>query len=708
MIRAASCTALLSLMLSAPSLADDSISDVYKLDLRQLMDLKVVVAASGYEQKIKNAPASVTVIEAQEWQARGAKNLTEALSGVAGVQPIMNQVGPTTELFAIRGLVGSFGQQVKIMVDGRPINRIYDSAPGFGFRMGLDGFKRIEVIRSSGSATYGADAFAGIINLVSYGKGELQDKLVARAGSFNSKHVSVDKSYQSGDIYLALSASYGESDGDKSRIVKSDLQTTFDQLFGSNASLAPAVFPSSYKSAKVNARVDWRALSARYFTNQNVSYDFGSGTAQALDRRGEGASRVHLVNVDYDLSRVVDTDLAVSYFHKYVDSKVYFYIFPPGTRLPINSAGNIDFVDGGTPTHFIDGYIGAPYVSSRTNRVELTHQFKASQSHQIRWQVGYEHQDFTPQERKNFGLGVIDGSETQVSGQLSDVTGTPFAFMQDRTRNFSFISLLDEWHVSRNFDLNLGIRYDDYSDFGSVVNYRLGAVWEVAKDLRIKGYTGTAFRAPSLNELYVSNNPAAIGNANLGSEEITTNEINLSYQLEQTWWFNFSLYKFKAEDLIEFVPDVASGNSYAQNVAKIDGQGAEFEVTWKPSEQLKVSANFSLLDSENVSGEKTPNMAEQMASLNVHYQATDKLAANLSLQAVNDRPRRASDNRNPVEDYVWVNAKISYQELFEQVDLGLTVNNLLDEDAVQPSSGSIPDDYPMEGRSVHAEVNVTF
>lgn len=140
---------------------------LFELSLEELLQIKVVTAASGYEQKLADAPGSVTVITKHEWQAAGARALEDVLDMVPGVHISKTTTGLVANKAVIRGISGTFGQQVLVLIDGVPIKYRQDSGQTVGSRIALAGFERVEVVRSPGSAIYGADAVGGVINLVS-------------------------------------------------------------------------------------------------------------------------------------------------------------------------------------------------------------------------------------------------------------------------------------------------------------------------------------------------------------------------------------------------------------------------------------------------------------------------------------------------------------------------------------------------------------
>src|SRR5690606_6385884 len=125
----------------------------------------VVVTAGGFEQALRDAPASVTVVTAEDLQKGAFRNLTDALSEVQGVSVsgIANERDIT-----IRGLPGTY---TLILVDGRR-QGTRESRPNgsSGYEQSLipplAAIERIEIVRGPMSSLYGSDAMGGVINII--------------------------------------------------------------------------------------------------------------------------------------------------------------------------------------------------------------------------------------------------------------------------------------------------------------------------------------------------------------------------------------------------------------------------------------------------------------------------------------------------------------------------------------------------------------
>ncbi|WKU19705.1 TonB-dependent receptor plug domain-containing protein [Advenella alkanexedens] len=126
----------------------------------------LVVTASGMEQSVKDAPASLTVITQDEIRKNGYTSAAEAISKVEGVYMVGGDANSRD--IAIRGLPGEY---TLIMVDGKRQNTRETMNRGTGgvqyaFMPPLSAIERIEVVRGPMSSLYGSDAMGGVVNII--------------------------------------------------------------------------------------------------------------------------------------------------------------------------------------------------------------------------------------------------------------------------------------------------------------------------------------------------------------------------------------------------------------------------------------------------------------------------------------------------------------------------------------------------------------
>lgn len=688
--------------------AEQADFSLYNLTLKELMEVSVITAASGFEQSLNRAPSNATVITREQWQAKGAYTLAQALESVAGLHITDPQVNFIHTVFMIRGLAGTQGEQVKLLIDGQPLEYMQSAGNPLGFNMPINMFERIEVIKGPGSAVYGADAFAGVINLVS--SKEKQPAMTAALGNFDTYALSLNNSFKGEEYELYFAMDYVTTNDDPGRRVNSDLQSVLDGILSTNASNAPGAIDEHYDVMSLMGKWRWQDLSLHYHTWRNFDLGIAGGVAQALDNKGSAESHHDRLTLNWDLAGLVGSGkLDASFSYAKQKNISFLYVFPQGAVLPIGADGNVQFSDPVGVTAFPDGLIGTPSNRGRTYTSQLT-RLNQYGDHNVRWQLGFEYQDFQVFERKNFGPGVLDGTQSQVDGSLTDVTGTRFIYMPNKSRHFYYVSLLDEWDVSENTILSLGLRHDHYSDFGSTTNPRVSLIHQLQQSLSANFFIGTAFRAPSYADLYMRNNPVVLGNPDLKPEGIRTAEIGLGfdYWVNDNFLLSVDLFDYDADDLIDLVYDPELNYEVSQNVGVQKGQGGELSINWKPQKDMSINFNYAYIHSVDGQGREIAGVPATMWYLDFHYRFESQWRIFLDAKWIKDRQRYSSDLREPLKDYYRVNSNISYTGLMPGVTLSLTMRNLFDHDAREPSDGSIAEDYPQPGRHWMFTVDYQF
>ncbi len=150
--------------------------------------VRTVYSASMRTQTLAEAPASVTIITADEIQKYGYRTLADILKSVRGFYVSYDR---NYDYLGIRGFsrTGDYNSRVLLMVDGHRINdNVYDSAAiGTEFILDVDLIDRVEIVRGPASALYGSNAFFGVINVITRSGAQLKGgEVAAGAGSFYS------------------------------------------------------------------------------------------------------------------------------------------------------------------------------------------------------------------------------------------------------------------------------------------------------------------------------------------------------------------------------------------------------------------------------------------------------------------------------------------------------------------------------------------
>lgn len=678
--------------------------DIFNLSLAELGQVQISIA-TGNSTALDKAPATASVIYAAEIEAMGARTLDDILETVPGMHISLSGLSRLDSVESVRGIHTGFNPQVLLMLNGVPVQYSTQGGRPTLFRMPVTSIDRVEVIRGPGSAIYGADAYAGVVNVITKDAASIaHTQLGMRKGSFNSRDMWLQTATEWNGIGIAFNTAYQETDGDKSRQVSSDLQSSLDSILGTHASRAPGALSTRYQVIDSHLALSSEQLQINLWNWVSTDAGVGAGAAQALDPDGRDDSNLLMGDATYHLnkdSEIWANSFRLSYMH--YEESAEFTLLPAGTVVPIGRDGNVDFVQPAGVVAFPDGLKGNPGGVNKDGQFNFISIYTGLDAQRIRFAVGFRQQSLDAHESKNFGPGVLDilPLPSVVDGTLTHVTNTPYVFLPDSSRKVRYVSLQDEWQVNTDVNVTAGVRYDDYSDVGNTTNPRIAIVWATHEKLTTKLLYGEAFRSPSFSELYFKNNPVSLGQTGLAPESIRSRELSFNYRPLQNLQTTLTVFNYQAKNMIDFVPDTNSTTKTAQNINAQDGKGIELEVNWKPSKQLQFSTSYSQQDAVNAETHAAiPDAPGRQIKTHINWLMATDWSLNSQLYWVSDRERAAGDLRPPIADYTLLNFTLLRKNILPHLGLSLAIRNAANSDAREPSGGAIKDDYPLESRSV--------
>lgn len=690
---------------SSSNASEQKNDQLMSMSLAELLNVSVYVA-SGLKQSASSAPATVSVVTEPQWRAMGARNLVDVMKTIPGIYIGMSKNTFGSNVYNIRGLQQGFNAPLLILIDGIPLRANSGGSSIFNFRKSLAGIQQIEVIRGTGSALYGADSYSGVINLVTKQGDQSGSTAGLNFGSHALTEGWVEANFEWQNIAVNLALDWQKSDHDN-RKVEQDQQSILDAIFGTQASLAPGFIDNNYNSQDVllNASTDNWQFQFWHFRNDS---GVGPGAAQALDPKGYVKNELTSMTMQFDVAENLPGKSTFLAAFQNEDMINFYNLFPAGAVLPIGADGNLDFATPLIMTQFTEGYIGKPGLNIVNYRIELTNHSNPFPEHTLRLQVGAEYRDIDLVEFKNFGPSILDGTQSIVNGQLTDVNNTPAIYGRDTKEHFVFISLQEEWQVNDSLTALLGVRMDDYEAFGTTTNPRFSLNWQATDKLHTKLVFGSAYRAPTPNERYFRNNPVAIGNQHLRPETIKSWEWSAAYQWRDNLHTNITLFDYQAKNFIEYVLEPQSGNSVAQNIGQQDGRGLEAELYWQVASNIRLEANYTAMQLKDQQGQDIPEVAKKLAYMALNWSFTDEWLVHVSVKHIAGRERAVTDLRPALEDNTVMNVHLSKKHLFPDTELALKVTNLLNHQGRQPSTGAIVDDYPIAGRQFTLMLRYAF
>jgi outer membrane receptor for ferrienterochelin and colicins len=599
-----------------------------------------VVSASGFEQKITEAPASISVISREELQQKRYNNLAQALGDVEGID-IGQGTGKTGGLnISIRGMPS---QYTLILIDGRRQNAAGNVTPnGFNetstsFMPPLSAIERIEVIRGPMSTLYGSDAMGGVINIIT--------RKVAKewTGSLTQ-----DYTYQEdrdfGDTRnTSIYASGPLVDG----LLGLQLRGSLFDREASDLSYGNGIEVSKRGPSPVEGRT--HNLGARLSLTPHEDHDFGLDVERG--RQVYNNDECQLGSLDGQNQEC--TASAATRANGYADELRF-----EREQITLTHTGRLGF-----------GTLESSLMHNTTETIGRTIPGTVGIPTAVPGAIGG-----APRELETTNL-VLDTKLVAPVGEshIATVGGQWWkAEMDDGIAQTTFeqktwaVFAEDEWRLREDLALTLGARYDDHEAFGGHVSPRAYLVWNTSENWTMKGGVSRGYRTPDLNELHSGVNGATrqgqvitIGNPDLEPETTTSTEFGVYFDSLAGFNANATLFhnKFKDKiasgDPIQITgrPGIPDG-SYAQqiNIDEAVTQGLELAASWTFAPAWTLSANYTYTDSEQKSGdnkgEPLTNTPEHLANAKLNWQTTDRLNLWLKSEYRGERARFTSSYEN--------------------------------------------------------------
>jgi outer membrane receptor protein involved in Fe transport len=543
---------------SSVSAAQQPTTDGLLLD--SLLNTRISTV-SKYAQTTAEAPASVTIVSADEIREFGYRNLNEVLESVRGIyfSNDHNYAYVGTRGF---GRPTDYNNRILVLVDGHTLNEhVWGSAPvGADLTVNLSAVERIEVVRGPGSVLYGTSAMFAVINIVTKTGTQLDGVVVSgRVGSGGRREGAFAAGHAIGALgSVAFSSLVTHSDG-------------FDQYY-------PEYDAPATNNGVVRGR-DWdnglSGLGSLVLGDVTARAGFVShtkGVPTGAYGTTFGDSRSKTVDESLWAEIAVRRDLSATHhvlFRAYADRYKYRGGYP--------SVDDPDYTDSGASTS--EGVEGN-FIWDPTSRARFT--FGSEFLHVGR--ASY---------KELFAGGVV----------VSD----------DAPLNVSSLFVQSDLEISSMISAVAGVRVDKRSRFDAALTPRLALVTRPDSRTTLKLLYGEAFRAPSAAEADLTTS-LYTENPGLRPERIRTLELDLQRRVTQPLLIGVSLYHYAVRDLIDQVADV--DNIEFRNVASATGRGLEMQVDLVPGGPFSTRATYTVQRTrDGTTGERLTNSPQQVATI---------------------------------------------------------------------------------------------
>jgi outer membrane cobalamin receptor len=635
-----------------------------------------LVIATRHETPVRKAPAIATVITAKEIRNMGARNLLDILRKVPGVGISIHDLS-VYHAIEIRGVRTTWSEKVLFMIDGHRLNTEFEGSSITTFLyMSADAIKRVEVIRGPGSALYGANAFVGVINVVTKKPEDINGlQVTAGGGSFDTQHYSLLFGHSGQDLKLSGYFDYLKTDGPKSFIEQ-------DAAGNSGDTAEPQEKPDIgmyFKYGDITVK-------GGYLKNRRGPY---IGAAFALNDESAQKWEQYYIDIIYDRKITDHIDINARLFGDYFEGDPYWELFPEG-YLGI----------------YTDGLIGNPKGRERTLGAKIATNYSLSPHLLTAGGMFQNSKLYDTTHISNF-----DPNTFAPLGSLQDITDWG-NFIKNADRDIWAVYIQDIWNINENVSLTAGVRHDHYSDVGGTTNPRAGLVWEFMKDTSVKLLYGSAFRAPTFTDLYQTHNPSFVGDPDIKPEKIRTYEAGLERRFLENYTARLNYFHNDIKDLIghnEDAPQPEVPKQENRGDAKVDGIEAELLFDFGHDNYGYVNYSYQHpVDRET--GWRMPDVPSQRAHAGINFAVWKYLNTNISVSWIGKRYRDDRDTRDDLPDETLADLTLIAKNFYRTLEIRGSVYNLFDEYYLDPSPypGQVPNDYPTNKRMFLLEARYTF
>jgi len=444
-----------------------SLDELFELSLEDLLKIKVTTSTK-HDETLLSVPSAVTIVQADEIRRYGVRYLHQLMKFVPGYQTYRVDSSAVGYVVSNRGRRSGSGGQLLILMNGMRLNE--DMSGGAIARsqlFGLDNVERVEFIRGPGSSLYGSNAFMGVINIIT----ERAKELKAEIGSHQRQSTSAQWYWSGVDAEFRIHLRSEDDKGEQLGIYDPD---------PSVATEISSRDPYRWRTLHISAVVGDFSLQA-YGSETHVGEFYAEGIASTLNER---TPKDYFLELQYKRELMTDWGVSARLFAS--DRNLDF-------KTVLNKSADL-------------GIFGISDMS------ELGAEFSVY---------------FDNQQGKKAIVGMefrqpdVEDTEACLFGPINS------CFNQSEESHRTIRALYGQYQQQFNpqWEGIIGLRYDDYSDFGGNISPRLGLIYHLNRRNTFKLLYGQAFRPPSRIEADIENNPVYGGNPDLQPEIAATTEL---------------------------------------------------------------------------------------------------------------------------------------------------------------------------------------
>ena len=638
---------------------------------------EIVVSALKRPRTVLKSPAIMSVITAKQIKQMGFRTLIDVLRMVPGFYISMDETGERE--VAVRGVLDDASQKIKVLIDGHSINDVWRGGAMWNFDdLPVENIKRIEVIRGPGSALYGQNAFLAVIDIITKDTEDIDGfQVTTSGGSFSTQNYNLLFGRELGGLKISGFLDYFDTQGFSKKIEQ-------DVLFPAAASRSPGQSQNRKEKTDLNLRLSYNNLEvkAKYMKKRRKDY---IGVGDALNEESILRDTYMFTEFTYKLSLSEKLNMTPKVYYDQYNYDPFFEQRPDG-HLGV----------------YPEGIKGQLRFKQRTIGFENQVNYKLFEGNELTFGLQYE---WIHQHDIKYGKNshpITNANLTTVTDFTHDLP-----FTRKATRHIYAFYLQDEWNITKDIDLTIGVRHDRFTRFEGTTNPRVGLIWRFIEDAHLKLLLATAFKAPSFQEMFLTNNSVKIGNPSLDPEKINTFEIGLGYHFTEHMRASINYFYNRIRDKI--ILDTATPKQFQNGGgSRIHGIEAEWKADF--GNDNYVFANYTFQDAEDTRDRnRLPDVPVHNGNIGINAGFCKYTNANLTTHLSGPRPREDGDTRRDIPAQALVNMTLIGKNFIDNFEVRGSVFNLFDKSYYDPApQNTVPTDYPQQGRSFTIELRYQF
>jgi outer membrane receptor for ferrienterochelin and colicin len=538
--------------------------ELFEMSLEELMDV-AVISASKTAEKSSNAPSTIYAISKEQISVRGYSTLEELLEDIPEIEIQRKSVTEYSNYFTFRGIAGN--ERFLILQNGVRIASVTGSPHAITHNYPVAHAERVEVILGPASALYGADAFTGIVNIITQ-SGEKVDggTLTASYGSFNT----TDNSFVAGGgnekvAVMATGKFYSSDEPNMSDFYEDEYSWYLDEYSQNGNVIMSPDFQDTIGTSGIK---DYKTPTQAYFINTQISIDdvqigyIRNYEAHNSSVAGKPEYNVYSQDATYNVMNQI-----IYLQHDYTSDNSKWNVQSTLSHSLYELEPESKFIN--TFTNFSEGF---KYANSQKFKFDEKVSYSFTDNYKL--MAGFTFEDINALPKTGdlpFKYDPDLPSDLQdfyyLGTNITNGTGEDLTIMQDfyhlKYQNYGGY-LQFQGKISEQLRFVAGGRVDYNTRYGASVNPRAGIVSKPIDKLSIKLLYGRAYLAPSPYNayqhygafVYNSDNDELtipfwhLANPDLKPETINTFEINAGYYLTDNIGVFIDGYYNSAKNLV--------------------------------------------------------------------------------------------------------------------------------------------------------------